>query len=85
MREIRCVLRNGGKLVLEQPDFIKAKEKVEWLFGDPIPQNPLHMNKWAYTPRTLTDLVMSAGFSRIELHEARCHVPARDFRLEVYR
>ena len=85
LKEIRYVLRDGGKLVLEQPDFDKAKVKVEWLFGDPGPKNPWHMNKWAYTPGILVEVLRDAGFSEIELHRAVYHVPERDFRVEAYK
>jgi hypothetical protein len=83
LKEIKQVLVSGGKLVLEQPDFDKAKIRVEWLFGDPLFRNPLHMNKWAYTPRTLEELLKEAGFTNIQQLPAQYHIAWRDFRMEA--
>jgi hypothetical protein len=85
LKEIRGVLSENGKLVLEQPDFRKAKDRVEWLFGDWTLQEPLIMNKWSYSPESLTAQLKRAGYSRIEILPAQHHVPSRDFRVEVYR
>lgn len=82
LRELHGVLAEGGKLVLEQPDFNKARERVEWVFGD---GEPLNRNRWAYTEESLYALLQKVGFSRIEFHEAQHHVPSRDFRVEAYR
>lgn len=88
-REVLCCLyrymRPGGKLVLEQPDFRKAVERVDWLYGDPSLKDPLIMNKWAYTPDSLSAMVLECGFNRVEISEARHHMPDRDFRLEAWR
>jgi len=83
--ELHDVLHPEGKLVLEQPDFAKARYRIEWLFGDPSPRNPLHMNKWAYTAESLSELLRSVGFSRIQVLPAEHHRPERDFRIEAYR
>lgn len=85
LREIHAVLASGGKLVLEQPDFVHARSKIEWLFGDPAGRNALHMNKWGYTPISLSQLLRSAGFSRVNVSTAQHHMPERDFRIEAYR
>ncbi len=87
LKEIYGVLSTGGMLILEQPDFRKAIEsgRVEWLFGDPVPRDPLHMNHWAYTPETLRKVLEEAGFSDIRLFPAQHHFPDRDFRMEAYR
>ena len=85
LEELRAILATDGKLVLEQPDFRKAVSREEWLFGDPTFRNPLHMNRYAYAPDTLTRLLTDAGFARIEILEAIHHNPSRDFRLEAYR
>jgi len=82
--EVKSILVPDGKLVLEQPDFSKA-DRLEWIFGDPRPHDPLHMNRWAYTPESLTMLLDRAGFSRIEVLPAKHHFPARDFRIECSR
>ena len=85
LREIYEVLGPSGKLALEQPDLDKAKSRVEWLFGDPVPRDTLHMNRWAYTPATLTQMLKEVGFSHVELLPAQFHYPDRDFRLEAYK
>lgn len=81
----RCINEDGGKLVLEQPDFTKAQSRVEWLFGDPLLKDADHMNKWAYTPESLTELLYRTGFSRVDILPAQHHLPSRDFRAEAYR
>ena len=83
LREIREVLAPGGKLVLEQPDFGKC-DRLEWIFGDPKPQNPLHMVHWAYTPNSLEALVRDSGFEHCRQMEAQYHMPSRDFRIEAW-
>ena len=72
-----------GLLVLEQPDYHHAKWAIPSVFGDPEPREPLHMNRWAYTPESLAAAVRDAGFTRVEILPAQHHNPARDFRLEA--
>ncbi len=83
LSELQMILRVGGTLVLEQPNFNHAVSRIDWLFGDPVPKNPLHMNRWAYTPETLTALVLKAGFGQVRILAAQHHFPVRDFRLEA--
>lgn len=84
VREIHGVMRPGGKLTLEQPDFNKAKEHLEWIFGDAAEfRKPLLMNRWAYTPESLSKLLLSAGFMQIATMAALHHRPERDFRIEA--
>lgn len=87
--EIYSVLKPGGKVVLEQPnlDYVVAYEDVElrWIFGDPSLKDPAHMNKWAYTPRSLHDLLSKCGFSQTVGCTAQHHNPTRDFRMEAYK
>lgn len=78
-------LRDGGRLVLEQPDFLRAGGMREWLFGDPSLRDADHMNRWAYTPMELRDLLLRAGFSKVEVKPAQHHVPERDFRVEAWK
>lgn len=84
LKELRQVLAPGAKLILEQPDFRKALQRVEWLFGDPDSRNPLHMNKWGWSPWTLSAAVHAAGFNNSRILPAIHHIPARDFRIEAY-
>jgi hypothetical protein len=91
LTEIRGVLVPGGKLVLEQPDMqyvaqalIHDPQYVRWLFGDPQFKNPSHMNKWAYSPDSLYQLLREVGFERVVQMTAQHHEPARDFRMEAF-
>jgi hypothetical protein len=83
LREIRQSLAPGGKLVLEQPDFRKC-DRVEWIFGGPEFQEPLHMNRWAYSPNSLEALLREVGFEHCRQMEAQHHMPNRDFRIEAW-
>jgi predicted SAM-dependent methyltransferase len=92
LQEIYAVLAPNGKLVLEQPDLHYVTDaiasgagSVEWLFGDPQFQNPWHMNKWAYSPQTLTALLESVGFKHVARLQAQHHNPIRDFRMEAWK
>lgn len=80
--EIKNVLIPNGRLVLEQPDFAKA-DRIEWIFGDPASRNPLIMNRWAYTPESLTGMLMAAGFQNVVVMPAEHHIRERDFRVEA--
>lgn len=84
LAELHSVMVPDGKLILEQPDFWKAVERVEWLFGDPSLRDPLHMNRWCWSPQSLAAVLAEAGFIYMEVHPAQHHNPARDFRLEAY-
>lgn len=88
--EIRNVLEPDGVLILEQPDvdivaasLIGSSAKVRWMFGDPSYKDPAFMNKWGYTPASLTAALNEAGFTRIEVKPAQYHLPSRDFRIEA--
>jgi predicted SAM-dependent methyltransferase len=83
VKDFHSILAPGGKLVLEQPDFEMARCRVSWVFGDPTFLDPLHMNRWAYTPASLTELVHNAGFTDVRVLPPIFHVPDRDFRIEA--
>ncbi len=85
LADIFFILEPGGKLVLEQPDFNKAKERVEWLFGDGRLARPLLMNKWAWSPESLQSLLRYTGFVVMSVLPAQYHVPDRDFRVETFK
>ena len=87
---LHMVMAPDGVLVLETPDadFIAKAwagdpEKMRWVFGDPSHKDSAFMNRWAYTPATLSSLLREAGFTRIEVKPALHHYPARDFRIEA--
>lgn len=50
-------------------------------------REPLQTHKYNYTPSTLTDLVVEAGFEREKVSTMRplWHMPARDLRLEAVK
>ena len=87
--QLHGVLADGGVLILEQPHadvvFAAATEQpdfVGWVYGDPALRDPWHMNRWAYTPRTLARLLAVAGFRQVEQVQPARH-PERDFRVEA--
>ncbi len=84
LRELRDVLAPDGKLILEQPNLDKCWGKLEWIFGDPLLREPLHMNRWAYNPSSLMAMVLAAGFGHCNASEAQYHHPERDFRVEAW-
>jgi hypothetical protein len=55
------------------------------LYGDPRRQNPLYCHRWGYTPLSLCQTLVTAGFnaSGIRVLPAKHHVPERDFRIEA--
>lgn len=100
MAEWRRVLKPRGKIVIECPDIIKAafymiKAATEnkpmpynltmWpLYGDPSHRDPLMCHKWGYTPASLINLVISAGFCFARETEPQYHMKSiRDLRVEA--
>jgi SAM-dependent methyltransferase len=57
--------------------------RVWWLFGDPAHRMPAMMNRWAYSPDSLSTLLKESGFNRISVMAAQYHNPRRDFRIEA--
>lgn len=84
LTEILQVMAPCGRLTLEQPDYRKALLRIEYVFGDPTLGDSWHMNRWAYTPTSLMGLLLRIGFKRVEILDARYHMPERDFRIEAY-
>lgn len=100
IRQCYECLEPGGLLILEQPNIEYAAKVLigevvppqgapgqfdMWpLFGDPTHRDPLMMHRWGYSPTTLTELLVRAGFDPGHIHvkPAQFHVPVRDFRLE---
>ncbi len=101
LREIHEVLRPDGLLTLEQPNIefcarvLLGLENLPYgspgqfdmwgLYGDPNHRNPLMGHHWGYTPRTLAEALIAAGFNRDKIVQqpARHHRPGRDFRIEA--
>lgn len=91
LADLREVLAPDGILVLEQPDLregavavLENPNMAWWLFGDPSHRDPNMMNRWAYTPETLSNLLRKIGFSRVTVGPAQYHGRLkRDFRIEA--
>lgn len=70
-----------------QPPPGRSVEQFGWwgLFGNSSPEEPLMGHRWGYTPKSLSDLVAEAGFSRdnITISAGQWHEPVRDFQLRV--
>jgi hypothetical protein len=95
LEALKCTRRllqaKGGRLSLEQPNIVAAArafavdgKPLFWIFGDPDPREPLHMNCWGYTPETLRAALKESGFRNIVEAPVQYHSPIRDFRMEAY-
>jgi hypothetical protein len=85
LEDLAKIIRPGGRLILEQPNFEIAKATVAGVFGNAEHiKNPLLMNRWAYTPESLEELLFDCGFKIVEVMPAQHHIPGRDFRIEAY-
>lgn len=91
------VLKPGGRLILELPDFDKCCRAVaagaphqmgkQGIYGDHSMQNPLMMHKWGWSPLELAAVLRDAGFVKVrecdpEFHGKRKN---RDMRMECLR
>jgi predicted SAM-dependent methyltransferase len=89
MRGCWELLSPGGQLILEQPNLEKCMDTSErsmlGLYGEQSYKEPTLVHRWAYTPDTLTELALQAGFAKTVIEPARFHFPPRDFRLVAIR
>jgi hypothetical protein len=101
LSQIHEALAVDGTLIMEQPNVeVAAKvmlgvlppmtEKpeasgVNAIYGDPAHQNPWMTHKWGWTPETLRDACVTAGFSVVKAGRAlsRPFAEGRDFRIEA--
>ncbi len=82
-------------------EIVPPVSKYPWMKGDPswfglrnmypqpdqIGDNDLNHHRYAYSPETLTDLVVEAGFdeAKVSIKPSFSHVLERDFRLEAVK
>lgn len=101
LAEWRRILKPGGKLILELPCMDKicayiaqsVNQKVPMvegmtvhpLWGDPKHMDPAMMHKWGYSKQNIMDVLMAAGFQKIEDAEPRYHFRFRDMRMEAIK
>jgi len=85
LREIRSVLAEGGRLIIEAPNIVYAarvlcgieqpprgaKGKFDmWpLYGDPRGRNPLYGHRWGYSPSSMRKELLEAGFADTGIEE----------------
>lgn len=80
-----------AKVLLGQLDPPKGSEPGQFdmwgFYGTPLGHDPLMGHHWGYTPKSLSDLVVEAGFKQanIMISPGRYHQPDRDFTLEVVK
>jgi ubiquinone/menaquinone biosynthesis C-methylase UbiE len=96
LMEWKRILKDGGKLILECPDILKAAKFLlegskdnysMWpLYGDPSHMDPLMCHKWGYTPDSLKRLMEFVGFRDISQEPAQFHMKdKRDLRMVGYK
>ena len=96
LTEWRRLLKQGGKLVLEMPDIVKAAknliagmndQQTMWaIYGDPAPRDPLNGHHWGWTAKTIRPVLERNGFRDVREAETQFHPPGkkhRDFRVEA--
>jgi len=92
VREWVRVLKPGGTLALECPDFDKVLALAQvpnvppnftfWaIYGDPRHREPKMMHHWCYSRKQLASVMEAAGIINVGIEPARFHHPIRDMRL----
>lgn len=92
------VLKPGGLLILELPDFrkccaafLRAPEDVRnglaGVWGDPTARDPLMMHRWGWVPEEVRKELKRAGFTAIKERRPVFHGKRdwRDMRIEARR
>lgn len=74
---------------LEKPPRVAKGKQGKFdmwpLYGDPRGRNPLYSHRWGYSPVTMREELVAAGFDADTIKEkpAQHHVAIRDFRIEA--
>lgn len=91
LREWHRLLKQGGRLILELPDFIKCCRNVveqregkkpdqlqRWgLYGDPREKNKLMCHPWGWGPEELMNMLGNHGFTDMKQAETQFHINGR--------
>jgi predicted SAM-dependent methyltransferase len=97
LAEWRRLLQRGGRLILELPNLEMAARNLlscmgdkmsMWpLYGDPAHRDPYMCHRWGYTPRTLSQALLDAGFVKPQFLPPQTHGRKvnRDMRCEAIR
>ncbi|MDP2141278.1 MAG: methyltransferase domain-containing protein [Gammaproteobacteria bacterium] len=95
LSEWRRLLKAGGRLVLELPNIEAAARNLlagmndqmcMWpLYGDPGHRDPYMCHKYGYTPKTVQQLLIGNGFTRVVMMPPKTHGARanRDMRVEA--
>lgn len=89
------LLKPGGRLILEQPDFLKSCKNIAegvkgkkhpdqlgmWgVYGDPRDRDPWMLHRWGYWFGSLQPLVAAAGLVGVVERDTVFHRPGRHVR-----
>jgi predicted SAM-dependent methyltransferase len=87
VKQCHSILEPNGQMILEQPNLeacmasFGSPESMLGIYGEQSYRDPALAHRYGYTPKTLTNMVLRAGFSRAVIEPAQFHRPERDFRL----
>lgn len=97
IEELRRLLKQGGKLILELPNIEAAAKNLikgdtdqmcMWpLYGDPGTKDKFMCHRWGYTPKTIRALLKGCGLKDVEVLPPQTHGRRnnRDMRVEAIK
>lgn len=96
LKEWRRVLSDGGKLIMELPCMDKillilyrnpdSVDAMRGLFGEPTSQNNVEdLHKWCWRMIDIRQILLDAGFKRVDVLEPQFHFKKRDMRVEAIK